>query len=792
MGRRLRFSPPPLRGEGALTARRGRSRALIVLLIAGASACVLALHIARGSLPERLLAPSAIEVRYREGSVAHVRLAPDGRVRIPVRLAEVDPAYVQALVALEDRRFWTHPGVDPAAVGRAIVQDVRAGEIVSGASTLTMQLARLLEPKPRTLRSKVSEALVAFRLEARLTKDQILEDYLTFAPYGGNIEGIEAASLLYFGHRADQLSTNEIAILLAVPQDPTHRRPHPDHEKALRDARDRVLARLDGARDHAGFAPDALARAKTEPVPTGVRTVPREAPHAAVWLSALAPSGAPIETTLDHGIQATVERTIQRAKTDWAVQGIHNAAVVVVDHTTAEIQALVGNPDFFDAIHGGQIVGFDVPRSPGSTLKPFVYALALDRGQSLPEQLSLDVPVSYRGYAPENFDGHYDGLVSLEQALARSLNVPFVLQLEQMGMEPFLALLQRGGIRSEDLSPGKLGLSAVIGGMEITPLELAGLYVALANDGQARDLHVLRGPDTSARTLFTPGAAWLTRRALAIRDRPDFAARRELRAEPRGIHWKTGTSFGHRDAWAVGSNERYTVVVWAGNFDRTPSVHLVGAETPAPVLFDLLEALSVRGSAHFDPPPGDLVEVPICALSGHPAGAACPETRTVVGPVNSIPTERCPYHQRVEVDVATGLRVGPACRAGKTTRLETALIWPTRVRRWLKGLDSRALAPDWAPGCADAPSGATPVIRSPEDGSVALLVPGMASDSQEISLEADAQDGELAWFVDGRLLGRVRADERLWWPPTPGTHDIAVQDPAGRSSHVSVVVRSLR
>jgi penicillin-binding protein 1C len=764
-----------------------RWRWLLLAAVAIAVAIVLAVRV---PLPARLLAPASIEVRYADGSVAHARLAPDGRARIPVRLGEVDPAYVQALVALEDRRFWVHPGVDPIAIARALVQDVTAGRVVSGASTITMQLARLLEPRPRTLRSKAIEALRALQIERRLSKAEILEAYLAFAPYGGNVEGIEAASLLYFGHRADRLSTDEIAVLLAVPQDPSSRFPRADHTEALRSARDRVLARL-AAQDLAGFEEDALRDAATRPVPSALRAVPREAPHAAAWLAARAPSGAAIATTLDRGIQTTVERTIRRAHGAWAAQGIHNAAVVVVDHHTNEVKALVGNPNFFDAAHGGQIAGFDVPRSPGSTMKPFVYALALDHGQALPDTLSLDVPVSYQGYAPENYDGLYDGLVPFEQALARSLNVPFVLQLENMGMAPFEALLKNGGVRSQDLSPGALGLSAVIGGMEVTPLELAALYAALANDGEVRDLRIVAAPAPTPRRLFSAGAAWLTRRALAIRDRPDFPARREMGAAPRGIHWKTGTSFGNRDAWAVGSNLRYTVVVWTGNFDRRASPHLVGAETPAPVLFDLLEALDDRRAAARDLPPGDLSEVRVCSLSGHLVGDACEATRVVLAPVASVPTERCPFHQSIEIDVETGLRVGPSCRADREVRTETAVVWPARVRRWLRSDLTAVPLPSWAPGCEPVARGDGPIIRSPEAGAVALLVPGMAAESQEIGLEADAQDAELAWFVDGRLLAKAPPGERLWWPPSPGVHDIAVQDGAGRTSHVRVEVRAV-
>jgi len=327
--------------------------------------------------------------------------------------------------------------------------------------------------------------------------------------------------------------------------------------------------------------------------------------------------------------------------------------------------------------------------------------------------------------------------------------------------------------------------------MELTPLELAALYAALANDGEVRDLRIVAAPASAPRRLFSPAAAWLTRRALAIRDRPDFPARREMGAAPRGIHWKTGTSFGNRDAWAVGSNLRYTVVVWTGNFDRTASPHLVGAETPAPVLFDLLEALDDRRSAARDLPPGDLTEVRVCALSGHLAGDACGATKVVLAPVASVPTDRCPFHQSIEVDAATGLRVSPACRSGREVRTETAVVWPVRVQRWLRSDLAAAPLPSWMPGCEPVARGDGPVIRSPEAGAVALLVPGMAPEAQEIGLEADAQDAELAWFVDGRLLAKAPPGERLWWPPSAGVHDIAVQDGAGRSSHVRIEVRAV-
>ncbi|MFY0574248.1 penicillin-binding transpeptidase domain-containing protein [Cystobacter fuscus] len=303
-----------------------------------------------------------------------------------------------------------------------------------------------------------------------------------------------------------------------------------------------------------------------------------------------------LRTTLDAGSQRLTERVMREAAPGLRAQAIHNGAAVVVDRERAEVVALVGSLDFFDTAHGGQIPGFATARSPGSALKPFIYALAIDEGLAGPEQRVADIPAAYGTYAPRNFDGKFQGLVRLESALSQSLNLPFVKLLQQLGVERFLGTLRLAGVTSLNPEPGHYGLSASVGGIELTPLEVAGLYLALAENGRARPLRVLaEDAPGEAQELFSRGAAWLTRRALSLKDRPDFPARRQLTGLPSQVHWKTGTSFGHRDAWAAGSGPRHTAVVWTGNFDNSPSVHLVGAETSGPLLFDILEGLAPRG-----------------------------------------------------------------------------------------------------------------------------------------------------------------------------------------------------
>ncbi len=729
-------------------------------------------------LPERLSEAGSVVVDYRDGTTAHVFLAPDERWRVPVALDEVDPAYVTALVALEDERFWWHPGVDPAAIARAAWTNLRRGRVVSGASTLTMQLVRVLEPRPRTLKSKGIEALRAMQLELHLSKEEILEAYLTFTPYGRNVEGLEAAALSVYGHRATHLSADEIATLLAIPQDPNRRYPREDHRDRLRAERDDIAGFL----RERGALPEGASLSEIA-VPETLRPFPREVPHAAIQLHAEHPDLARIATTLDRETQRQAERVLARHRSRHERDDIHNAAVVVVDHHTGEVRALVGSFDFWEQDHGGQIAAYDVPRSPGSALKPFIYAQAIDRGLVLPERLVEDLPSSFGDYVPENYDGDFDGLVRLEEALSRSLNLPFISLLRQVGVDSFLGHLELMGVESLVETPGWYGLSVAAGGVELTALEVAGLYAALANGGTATELRLLADAESGGRwQAFSTGATWLTRRALSIRDRPDFPARRHLAERPPAVAWKTGTSFGHRDAWAAGWDPDHTVVVWSGNVDMSSTSALVGARASGPILFDLLEAIGDRdpGAA---PPPRDLVQVELCSLSGHLPGPACEHTSEAWALRSAVPTERCPFHQGVEVDVDSGLAVAPGCRDGMTTREESVVTWPASVRRYLRSQHAALpAAPSWHPDCGGVVASEAPVIRRPEAGRVHLLVPGLPVEEQEVPLEADLAraDARVSWFVDGVYLGTVTAEERVWWTPSPGRHDVVVVDGVGR------------
>lgn len=771
--------------------RRWKFVRAVIWMVTVVNALFLALFVAVYAvpLPDRETGWSTV-VEYRDGTPAHVFLSPDDKWRLQVDLEKVDPKLVEALVALEDKRFWDHDGVDPLAIGRAAWSNLSSGHRVSGGSTITMQLARLLEPRARTVPSKLLDMFRAAQLDLRLDKREILAEYLSRTPYGDNVEGVESAAWAYFGHGARHLSAVEIATLLAVPQGPQRFKPRATNP-ALRARRDAIVHKLIEAEVFAG--PDAIAAVAemSEPPPEQLRPMPREARHAAIELRAKYPERDHIRSTLERGAQALVEREVALRTPELHRKLIFGGSIVVVDHQTREVVALAGNLDFDDASHGGQIAMFDRPRSPGSTLKPLLYALAIDRGIALPGYLVADVPNQYGTYRPRNFDNDFAGLVTLEEALGKSLNLPFVDLLARLGVDPFLGELARMNIAGADAIPGTYGLSMIVGGIELTPLEVAGLYATLAENGSYAPLRLTTDElPVESTPIFAPGAAYLTRQALSKKDRPDFPRRRDIANLPPDIHWKTGTSFGFRDAWAVGSGSRYTAVVWTGNVDNKPSAELVGSEAAGPLLFDVLEGLSDRTRRSLETPPAALTEIEVCAYSGHVASDACPSRIKAPALIHAVPTTPCPYHHTVEIDRASGLAVTPSCRKpGHDYEEKSFVMLPSSVTSWLADRHRTIPeAPVYEDGCAGE-TGSAPVMMLPGEGQVITLIPGMSARQQAVPLAATTRAGTLSWFVDGALIAAGPSSERQYWTPTPGRHAIVVADATGRKARRVVEVR---
>ncbi len=567
--------------------------AFVFLAVAAFSAWVISL----GPLPLAQTRQVSTTIVDRNGKLLRAYAMADGRWRLPVAArTSVDPGYLKLLLAYEDRRFYSHAGVDPLALGRAAFQLATRGHIVSGGSTITMQLARLLEPRrERSVYAKLRQMVRAFELERKLTKDQILDLYLTLAPYGGNLEGIRAASIAYFGKEPKRLSLAEAALLVALPQSPETRRldRHPD---AARAGRDRVLDRM--VEEHQMSAEDA-AQAKALPVPRLRKPMPILAPHSADAAMATVKDTDVIRLTLDSSLQKVLEALARdRAQ---ALGPNVSVGILAVDNASGEVLARVGSPDYFDDRRAGQVDMTRALRSPGSTLKPFIYGLAFEDGFVHPESLIDDRPIRFGSYAPENFDMTFQGTVPVRKALQLSLNVPAIVLLDRVGASRLTSRLKQAGsnlVLPKDEAPG---LAMGLGGVGITLQDLVQLYCGLARLGNTKPLREIGSdPERESLRLMDQVAAWQVGNVLMGTPPPENAPHNR-------IAFKTGTSYGYRDAWSVGFDGRMTIGVWVGRPDGAPVAGLVGRTAAAPILFDAFARTGKLPVPLPKPPKGTLV-----------------------------------------------------------------------------------------------------------------------------------------------------------------------------------------
>jgi penicillin-binding protein 1C len=550
-----------------------------------------------GPLPLAQARQVSTTIVDRNGKLLRAYAMADGRWRLPVDARTgVDPGYLKLLLAYEDRRFYSHGGVDPIALGRAAFQLVTRGHIVSGGSTITMQLARLMEPRrERSVYAKLRQMVRALEIERQLNKDQILDLYLALAPFGGNLEGVRAASIAYFGKEPKRLSLAESALLVALPQSPETRRldRYPDMARA---ARDRVLARM--VED--GRVPEEdAASAKAVPVPRLRKPMPILAPHSADQAIAIVKDTDVIRLTLDSSLQKVLEALAR----DRAVALGPNisVAIIAVDNETGDVLARIGSPDYFDDRRAGQVDMTRAVRSPGSTLKPFIYGLAFEDGFVHPESLIEDRPIRFGSYAPENFDMTFQGTVPVRKALQLSLNVPAIVLLDRVGASRLSSRLKQAGaglVLPKDEAPG---LAMGLGGVGVTLQDLVQLYSGLARLGTTRPLReIAKDEPRDSLRLMDQVAAWQVGNVLIGTPPPENAAHDR-------IAFKTGTSYGYRDAWSVGFDGRITIGVWVGRPDGAPVPGLVGRSAAAPILFDAFARSGKLPAALPKPPKGALV-----------------------------------------------------------------------------------------------------------------------------------------------------------------------------------------
>jgi penicillin-binding protein 1C len=735
-------------------------------------------------------------VLARDGTPLRAFAAADGVWRYPIALDGISPLYLEALLNYEDRWFRWHPGVNPLALARAGGQALWHGEIVSGGSTLTMQVARLIEPMPRNGWGKIKQMLRAMQLEWRLSKDEILTLYLNLAPFGGNIQGVQAASWAYLGKPAHQLSRAEAALLAVLPQAPSRLRPD-RHAAQAKVARDKVLARL---AQFNVWPADALAEAQLEPV-TARRLQP---PLTAALLAERArreqPAQRVLRTTVDPRMQQFAERRVWSHLA--ALPARTSAAVLIVDNREREARAYVGSARFGDAERLGHVDMIAAVRSPGSTLKPFVYGLALEDGLIHSESLLIDAPQSFDGYRPANFGEHFNGPVSAAEALRLSLNVPAVDLLARVTPQRFTARLRHAGVELQLPQGAKPNLSIILGGTGTRLSELVGAYAALGNDGVGGPVRWLTDTPREDRQVLSVGANWVVRAMLEAHVRPgDSVLNLDMSRRVR-LAWKTGTSYGFRDSWAIGVTPTYTVGVWIGRPDGTPMPGQYGAATALPLLFGLVDGLP-RTPADTQPavPPEQVAQQAICWPLGVAFDATqadlCHEKRDawvidqVIPPTLPSLEDQTfePLLVTVPIDPRTQQRVLADC-APAQTQTRAIARWPTLAQPWLSAAQRRRSAmPELAPGCRE-PAALTQSLRiaGVVPGAVLRRAPG-ANDAPGLDLRALGASSPVRWLVNGRWVGetepRIPLNYRF---EQPGEQVIVALDARGHYDRISVRV----
>lgn len=719
-------------------------------------------------------APCSTVITDRDGGLLGAVVAADGQWRFPAA-DSVPHRFATCLIAFEDRRFHEHHGVRLPSLVRAWMQNRRAGRVVSGGSTLTMQVARLhYGPGPRTMKRKVREMLLALRMEQYMRKGEILSLFAANAPFGGNVVGLEAAAWRWFGKPPGDLGWAESATLAVLPNAPSQIYPGKGQE-ALRRKRDRLLTYL--------FALGKLDRtewslALEEPLPGAPLPMPMRAPHLLHTLAARGMEGRSAHTTIDAQVQDAAMRAMTRHAQQLAANEVHNGAALVMDIVSGEVLAYVGNMPGASATHAGMVDVVQAPRSTGSLLKPFLHAAMLEAGELMPDMLVVDIPTRYEGFAPRNYDAQHAGAVPASQALSRSLNVPAVRLLRDHGVDRALRSMRGMGLEHLRRDAAHYGLALVVGGAESTLWQLAGAYASMARMLQAQ------GPAATAAVLpptllprtateaagreapIGPAAAYLTLTALQQTKRPETEAAWHRFPGQGRVAWKTGTSPGHRDGWAIGMDGLHCVAVWTGNASGEGRPGLTGTLAAAPIMFDIFGTLPEGPGFHT--PHDHLVTATVCSASGYRANQDCGSTAERPVPEAALRTPVCPYHQRI------------ALGDGST---RSWFVLPPAVERHYM-LQHPMYEP--LPAAMQHASGPAMEVVIPEHGSLITLPTLLDGSRGDLVMEAAHRDpaATLHWHLDGAFIGSTRRDHRMPVSPEPGAHRLTLTAPDGTSVHV--------
>ncbi|WP_461064665.1 penicillin-binding protein 1C [Spirosoma horti] len=745
--------------------------------------------------PIRSRVPYSTIITARDGSILHAFLSRDDKWRMYAELDEITPTLRNAILFKEDKYFWYHPGFNPIAMVRAAARNLLTGRRTSGASTITMQTIRLLEPRERTYVSKFIELFRALQLELHYSKDEILQLYLNLIPYGGNIEGLKSASLLYFGKSPALLSLAELTTLTIIPNRPSSLRLG-IHNALVIQERNRWLARF---RASHLFTETTIADALNEPLLAYRREAPQLAPHLSRRLRRENPDQPIIHASLSPTIQSTAERLVQQYANRIRAYNIHNSAVLIVDNQSHEVVAYVGSTDFGNTFDGGQVDGVRAVRSPGSALKPLLYGLAFDAGIITPKTKLADVPTNFGGYEPDNYDRRFNGPVTAEFALANSLNIPAVALLKEMGTPALVSTLRKAGFSAIRKQAKALGLSMILGGCGVTLEEMTRLYTGLANAGRVSPL---RFSSSERRTepvpLLSPEAAYLVTHTLTRITRPDLPNNFDNSYHLPRIAWKTGTSYGRRDAWSIGYNQRYTVGVWVGNFSGAGVAELSGANTATPLLFQLFNVLDYNSPAGWFNVPkaaSKLSSRLICPESGDVPGEFClnPVTDYCIMGVSRY--RRCQHRKAVFTNEARTISYCAHCMpdSGAVRRDYPNVSPEIRAFYQSHSIPMEAIPPH-NPTCervfgSQNAGQAGPLITSLNDGSEYFINPKQQTEL-ELACQAPTGVQTVFWYLNDKLYRRAKPTEAVFFKPRPGLLKVSCADDRGQSRDIRVVIKN--
>ena len=731
-------------------------------------------------LPRHLFhVPYSTVVTDRNEELLGARIASDGQWRFPPR--NTTPEKIkECLITFEDKHFYHHWGVNPFAIGRAFYQNVKNKRIVSGGSTLTMQTIRLARNESRTFREKLIEMIWATRLEFRASKEEILSMYISHAPFGGNVVGLDAAAWRYFGHSADDLSWAESAMLAVLPNAPAMIHLSKGR-KTLLDKRNRLLKQL---LEKKTIDSSTYELAISEPLPDEPHALPHIAPYL-VSRFYQERNGEYSRSTINKGIQTQVEDLAERWSNEFGRSDIRNLAILVIDIPSNQVVAYCGNVHFDRKQGGNQVDVIQAPRSTGSILKPFLYYAMLQEGSLLPDMLLLDVPVNINGFTPQNFSMQFEGAVPASEALARSLNIPAVTMLQRYGVPKFHSFLQQIGLKTINRSSSHYGLSLILGGAEATLWDVTNAYAMMGRSllqlpQRSCSLLLPTSRITESTDPFQPGAVWQTFDALKEVNRPEEIDWKSI-PSMQTIAWKTGTSYGFRDAWAVGVTPRYAVGVWVGNATGEGKPGLVGAQTAGPVLFDIFNLLP--SSSWFTRPAGIFVEAEVCRKSGHLKGRFCDETDTLLVLPAGLRTEACPYHHLVTLSADESQRIYENCANTEPTLRKSWFTLPP-VWEWYykQHHPEYKPLPPFKAGCGEDTFQPMQFIYPPMNARIKL--PKQLDGSKgflTVELAHSNPNATIFWHLDETYQAQTQDFHKISLQPAAGKHSLTAVDGEGNT-----------